>query len=240
MLTEPRQFSIKKDASKELRNKAIIPNLLLVLSCVIGWIAVVLYASNGDYKPETLWTSSAIIFIGLSISQYRNIMRQIEAIENFTITIETNSIYRDIANFPTVQLYHSEIVAIERSKNSDLVLRSNDKENTIYIPNQMENFEELKMLLSQIRPIEESTKKNNLVLKAILSSVCMIVLTAAVFLVSDTLLLSITWILLLAYVIYYISSTKKSKHIDNTTKNNSWILVLVLALATIKVLYSWL
>ena len=80
-------------------------------------------------------------------------LRSLQIFESFTLSIDNNSIWRDLKNTPSIRLFRTEIEEINILPNRSITIKSKQKENLIWIPSQLEDLEELKCILSEIKPL---------------------------------------------------------------------------------------
>lgn len=152
--------------------------------------------------------------------------------ESYELQISDNLIGREQLNTPTVSIYKKDVQEIVKRSKGGFTVRGAGVHDVIFIPKQIENYDELEAALEQIKPISNKSQKSNLqMIQAILSLVS-IGLMYCVALIDNKIIVAIAAVLFLGIVVWNFIQTQKSKNVQYRAKRFKW-LSLILSLAVI-------
>lgn len=222
------QFEIKKDAFKEIRKALLIkaiPNLLL--AALFGF-AIAYFSNNEQHSDvKTLPFAIPLILGLLAIGLYRGIKRQEMLFHSYRLILDNNSIIREQINTPTITISYSDIKEIIKNSNGSFTIKGSTTVNVIGVPSQIEDYEKLEKLLSEIKPITEKMHAPFLQKFRGLISILSLGSMAAVAISKDKLIVGVSGAVLLAVLGYSFFEIRRSKNIDNKTKRIVWWVILV-------------
>jgi len=238
---QPKLYTIRPGGFKEIRQKLLmrlIP-LFLIVFFVVGYLNFSsLKYTEGDYT-SIYFASAIFLFYGVfGIS--RTLNKRKKMFESYSLSIDANSIWRDIKDTPSIHLYRTEIEKIQVLPNKSLLIKSKEKENMICVPAQVSNYDDLVNILSEIKPIEPTgslLKKQIWVLLATIGALGLIVLT---FYHHNKYIVTVSGASLVILSIIFLKKIKANNNIDYKTKrglNWYWVLMVVLV---IRVIFIWL
>lgn len=228
---QPKNFTIKPNGFKEVRKRVLIRTIPILLIALSTGLSISYYnQSKKDGDSTVLYIVIPLLLVYGCISISRSLKKRKQIFESFTLTIDANSIWRDLKDTPSIHIFLTEIEQIHILPNRDLVIKTKEKANLIWVPSQVQDFEELKAMLSEIKPLEENDsiiKKQKWAWALAFASMALL---AFVFISTNKIIVILCGIALIGYSIYVIEKARKSKHIDHKTKRGMlWYVVLMVA-----------
>ena len=224
------QFEIRKDAFKEIRKALLIkaiPNLLLV--ALFGF-AIAYFSNNKQHNDvKTLPFAMPLILGLLAIGLYRGIKRQETLFHSYRLILDNNSIIREQINTPTITISYLDIKEIIKNSNGSFTIKGKSSLNVIGVPSQIEDYEKLEKLISEIKPITEKMHAPFLQKFRGLISILTLGSMAAVAISNDKRIVGVSGTVILAILGYSFFEIRRSKNIDFKTKKIFWWIILVAA-----------
>lgn len=224
------EFRIRQDGFKEIRKEMLIKALPITLSAAIGGIAINYFSTNEQIsKLNNYLFAIPLVLGGFALGIYRGIKRQKEISDSYKLTIDSNCIIREQLNTPTINIAITEVSEISKKSNGGFTIKGNSSVDIINVLSQIDNYEKLEKLLTEIRPI--STKNNLPFLQKYngLLSILTLGLTAGVYISKDKMIVGIAGTVLLTLLGYSLFEAQRSKNIDSKTKKSVWWVVLFIA-----------
>lgn len=222
-------FKIKANGFDEMKKQLIIKSLpVLLLSMTFG-IAIVFF--NSKEKEDVLDVLPFIIPICLFSLWYGlhvGLKRQKKLFESYKLIFSENNVVREQVNTPIVNIPFSEIQSIVKDKKGGYAIKGKTAVETILIPAQIDNYENLETLCNQIKPIEEfqqSKFEEKYRIHFVLLTLCCM---AAVYISDNKILVGVSGTILSVLLIKSFIQIRKNKNIDNKTKRSSYYRLLVL------------
>ena len=215
------QFTTRKDGFRELRNKLLIG---MISASLIGVLSVLLLLSTPIVQVDDSLVFTLVLMIPLmGFSTWRDMRRQKRTFESYRLTITENALIREQLNTPSITISRNRVKEIFRTASGVICIVGDSKLNAIGVPAQIENREELERILSAIRPIvskSQWTPKTVLQLAAVFAVIvgCPIGL-----LTEDRVIITVSGIVLCAFLVYGFVLIRRSNHFDNRMKRMSYI-----------------
>ena len=225
------QFKIRKDGFKEIKKEALIYIIPIMLIAAFGGIAISYFIiseqqSGVNTFPFTILL--VLVLIGFGIS--RGIGRQKDIYESYKLTIDNNSITREQNNTQTITISITDISKIRKNSNGSFIIQGDSAINVIIVPAQIENYEKLEQLLSEIKGISCKSRKTYLQMLLLgLFTTLIVGLIVVTYVVKDKIIVGICGTILLIIMGYSIFVNQRNKNIDNKTKKGMWASILVMA-----------
>ena len=238
---ETKQFKVKPNGFKEVRNKVLLKLVpLFLIAITIGFAISYFNMKQKDGDLTSTFIALPILLIYGTISIFRSLKRRKQIFESFTLSIDNNSIWRDLKNTPSIHLFRTEIEEINILPNKSITIKSKQKENLIWIPSQLEDFEELKSILSEIKPLKKDASLPKKITRGWILIFLSLGVLAITFISTIKWLVTLAGIALLSFSIWLIRETRKSNNIDYKTKRSMlWYVVLMVAVIA-KVIYTFI
>jgi len=237
------QFKIRQNGFNEIRKGMLIKVVPILLLAAIVGIAISHFSSSGQESEVNIYPFLIpIVLLALGFGIYQGIKRQKEIFESYRLIIDDNCIIREQCNTQTISISIADISEICKNSNGSLIIKGNSTVDVIVIPSQIDNFEKLEQLLSEMKCISNKDKKTFLQkyigLFSILLPITTLGLMAIVYLCEDKIIISISGTLLLVILAFSFFEIHRNKNIDNKTKRGSWWLILVVTSIMLILIYK--
>lgn len=226
--TSLQEFRTRPGGFSEIKKKLITRSAIFILP----FIAIGIWAGMGSAKWSTagpvLLIVIPLLLVYNGFSFYRMLRRQQALFESYRVTITNEGIIRDQASTPVIMIRMADIKGITKMKNGTLCVKGPRFSDRIWIPAQMENYDQLVQSLNAISPLapeKELTKRLILIFSALL-------LVLGLFYILNTtknkFLVVISGIGLVGVFVYSMVSIQQSRHLDQRTKNRSWFVLFII------------
>jgi hypothetical protein len=146
------QFKIRPGSFCEIKNRLLLRTMIISIIAVITGIYISLINTD-DETPKLMVFSVSILLSMLAIgySVNRGLRRYETVFQSFTLLVGENKVVRRQLGVPNVIIYANEVSKVERKKNGNIVIKGTRRAQVIAIPAQIENYEGLEQLLSQMK-----------------------------------------------------------------------------------------
>jgi len=237
------QFKIRQNGFNEIRRGALIKVIPILLLAAFVGLAISHFNTSGQESDVNVYPFVIPLILGaIGFGIYRGINRQKEVFESYKLTIDNDSITREQYNMQTISISIADISEIRKNSNGSLIIKGKSSVDVIGVPTQIENFEKLEQLLSEIRNILDKDKEpflqKHIGLFSILLAVMTLGLMAVIYLCENKIISGICGTVLLIILAFSFIEIQKSKNIDNKTKKGSWWLVLVVVSIILTLIYK--
>lgn len=224
------QFKIRKDGFKEIRKATLMKIVPIALLVTFSGVAISLYNTNGQQSDVNILPFVIPFLLGIiALGLYIGIKRLKGIFDSYVLTIDNNGITREQLNTPTITILNADISEIVKNSNGGITIKGNSNLNVIGVPSQIENYENLEKMLSEIKQISTKPSKPFLQKFKALLSILTIGLMAAIYISNDKTIVAVCGTVLLAVLGYSFFETQRSKNIDSKTKKGTWWIILVFA-----------
>jgi len=222
------EFKTRADAFKELNRKILIRTAPILLVAVFAGITLSHFnmkEQQGDVNvyPFVIPFCLAVVGVGL----YRGVTRRKKIFNSYTLTFDNNIITREQYNTPTISILYDEVTEIIKGSNGSFTIKGKSAINVIIIPAQIENYEKLEKLLSEIKPFTLPVNRPLLKKSIAILPLLAIGLMAVVYLSNNKIIVLICGISTLIMLGYSFYSIQTNKNIDFKTKRSSWWVIVV-------------
>jgi hypothetical protein len=222
-------FKIRANGFDEMKKQLIVKSLpVLLLSMTFGVAIAVLNSKNKEDVLFVLLVMIPICLFALGYGFYAGLKRQKKLFDSYKLIFSENNVVREQVNTPIVNIPFSDIQSIVKDKKGDYAIKGKSDVETILIPAQIDDYENLEILCNQIKPIEESQylKFDE---KYRIPFVLLILCCMTVVYVSDNkILVALSGLIVSSVLIRSFMQIRRNKNIDNKTKRSSYYKLLVL------------
>ncbi len=152
-------FKIRENGFEEIKKKLIIRAVPTLLIAISFGIAIVFFNSKEKedlYSNLPFMIPFLLFFAGFGI--FRGLKRQKMLFESYQLIFSESDVTREQANTPTVNIQFINIKSITKDAKGGYIVKGKTTAETIFIPAQIENYENLEILLNQIKPFSESNE----------------------------------------------------------------------------------
>lgn len=219
-------FTVKPNGFNEVRRKAV--GMMAVILTVIILIAVLISYSDTE-SPDSVdtWpyvlTAVVVIFV---FSLWNTMRRQKKIFESFRLIVDDDALVREQLYTPAITIRKQDIREIIWLSTGQFVIDGGSKLNSIIIPSQIENGDELRQILSEIRPIREKTATAWTPYVILISALAGMVLVFIGLSAENVIISAICGMAVCVVFLYGFIIIQRSKNIDNRLKRMSYIFFL--------------
>jgi Ca2+/H+ antiporter len=218
-------FRVRPNGFNELRKKTI--GVMVCILTIIVLIVVLIFdssaesADSADTSPYVL--TALVVIFGFSV--WNAMRRQKKIFESFRLIVDDEALIREQLYTAAITIRKQDIREIIRVSTGQFLIDGGSKLNSIIIPSQIENPDELRRILSEIRPIREKTAKAWTSYLILISGLAGMVLLF-IGLVSENIIIStFCGIALSAVMLYGFIVIQRSNNIDKRMKRLSYIFI---------------
>jgi len=222
-------FKIKSGGFDEIKKQLIIKSVSLLLISISFGIGIVFFNSeNKEDVLDILPFMFPIIICALTFGIFNGLKRQKMLFESYQLIFSENNVIRKQVNTPIVNIQFDDIKSIVKNKSGGYTIKGKTAIETILIPAQIENHENLEILFSKIKSIEEFQKLAFDEKYKIPLIVIILGSMATVYVSTNKILVGICAVLCSILLIRSFIEIRKNKNIDLKTKRISYYLLFVL------------
>lgn len=223
-------FKIKESGFEEIKKQLLIKSLPILLIAMSFGFAIVFINTK---EKEDLFTilpfmiPFLILSMGYGIS--KGLKRQKIIFQTFKLTFSENNIVREQENTPIITIPFADIQSIIKDKKGGYAIKGKTVVETILVPAQIDDKENLEIVLNQIKPIEQLTQPSFDEKYRIPMLLLMLISMATVYVSFNKILVGICCVVVCTLLIRSSIQILKSKNIDNKTKRGAYYSLVVLA-----------
>jgi uncharacterized membrane protein len=226
---QPKQFRIPAQAASRQAKKILFMLVpLFIFATAVGVFTGHTGADNGKGDYTALFISIPLTLVMLTYGVLKGQKRAKKQLSSYTLTFYANSIQREQADTPTINLYHSDIKEIIKMHDSSFYIRAKASADFIAVPATIEHYEEVQELLAEIMPLTSKGAYRLLGKYQLVLSLATLLLMGIVFYSTNKYVVAIGGIPLLGFLGWAFDQARRSNSIDKRTKKNLWWVVLVL------------
>lgn len=228
-------FKISEKQIKMEKKKILIYAVPIILVSLI--VGLFIGIAGSGYKdiflilPVLIVLTAAGVIIGIV---YGNKINN-DSLSSYKIELLDNSIKKYQKNISVIEIERSEVISITEVVNKGITIKTNNKNQYIYVPVFVEGYSELKESLSQWMNITLSEKNNSQFLKTILN-VGVILGIAVTMLCEYSYIVIPVGIVMIIVLLWSFVMILKNPQLDPKIKKNSFVIILPLIVIVIKVL----
>ncbi len=234
--------TFKYDAGRfsELRKKIIIRSLLVLAPAV----AVGLYIGLRGAEPAILSIAIPVSILGVTMASgfglRRGIKRQKALYETYRLTVDENAVTREQQNTQTIRLLKSDITLITKNTNGSFTIKGKNPRDVIGIAPQIDNYEELEILLRQMRPFGGPVHQPLLERYGRFSGVGTLILFGAVILSNNKTIVTLAGLVSIGLLVWSVIEVQKNKNIDAKTKRGMYLVIFPVFGIIAKIVSLWM
>lgn len=222
------EYKIKTDGFKEIQKKIIlttVPMSLIAVSVGVYISTVNTKSNENDINVLPFIIPLLICLLGYGL--YKSIKRQKIIFESYRLVINEEHISREQFNTSIITIPLMQIASITKYKNGTIIIIGKNKGDTIVVPTQVENYDEIEQKLDTINPIKAIEKVNILQKNSRLFGFATIALMLCVYTLENKIIIGISGSVLVCFLIWGFITLRKNKNIDNKTKKGLWWILVV-------------
>jgi hypothetical protein len=222
-------FKIRENGFEEIKKELIMKSLPIFLISMVGGIAVGCF--NTENKEDLIFvllTMIPIFLFAFGFGIFKGLKRQKILFQSYQLIFSENNVLREQTNTPSINIQFDDIKSINKDKKGSYTIKGQTTTETILIPAQIDNAENLELLFNKIKPIEEFSQptfdKKYKYPVLLLTLFCM----ATVYISFNKILVGICGLIVSVLLIRSSIKIIKNKNIDNKTKRLGYYSLLLL------------
>jgi hypothetical protein len=222
-------FKIRENGFDEIKKQLIIKSALFLL-IAMSFAVVILFFNAKDKQElfDTLPFLLPIFLFSICYGTFKGLKRQKKLFQSYNLIFSENKVVREQFNTPTINIPFGEIKSISKDKKGGYAIKGKTAVETILIPAQIENYENLEVLFDQIKPIENFQQptfdEKYRIPMMLLTMVSMVV----VFVSFNKILVGVCCLIVSGLLIRSFIQIIKDKNMDSKTKRVGYYSLLVL------------
>jgi hypothetical protein len=202
--------------------KETLPGFALAF---VGWLAFYYYINRAsdNFLNKDMIFQVGMFVVAFAVSQtwVRNRKRQI--FYSYKLIIDDESITRYQSNLPDISIPLNEITRIDQMNRDILIIRGQQKGESIVISPYIENYKELRILLEAYRPATPIVYKNTFQRYPALFGVLIIASMMLMYASNNKIVIGLSSIVLLSCSGWTFYKTRTTKQIDTGIKRLAWV-----------------
>jgi hypothetical protein len=202
--------------------KEILPGFALFF---VGWLAFYYYTNNasGNFLNKDMIFQGVMFVVVFAVGFALSRSRQRQVFYSYKLTIDGESITRHQSNLPDISIPLNEITRIDQMNRDILIIRGQQKGESIVISPYIENYEELRILLEAYRPATPIVYKNTFQRYPALFGVLIIASMMLMYASNNKIVIGLSSIVLLSCSGWTFYKTHTTKQIDTGIKRLAWV-----------------
>ena len=238
----PKTYRVSSAAAEQDTNRMLVRSLSVSILIVIAVPFVMVYAGqfSGPRDLEFLIPLYAFltpVIVWNTIRRTRRMVRN--AVETYELTIDEVQITRTQRECPTMVISRSKVQRIAERTGQGFRIETSDYKKNIWVPKELEGYEEVKALLLSTTPAQASTMRYPL---AITYSATLLVVGGffTVMWSKQRMLVTTAGLVVLCVLIY--SAVELARYWPNLsrhTKRTAWIMVFPILAVVGKIVAVW-
>lgn len=228
-----KQFKIKENGFKEVRQKILIRTIPLVF--ISGMVGLLILKYSPSYNANTEINVFPfvipVILCAFAFGIIKAIYRQKTMYESYKLEIDDSGITREQVNTPVIRILFTEINSITKNSQGGLVITGNSLANSILVPTQTQDLEVLENILLANCSVTISSSKSMIQRLMIPLIIAVLGLMAITYISTNKILVSVSGILLIAFMIFSFIQIQMNKNIDSRTRKSSyWVIIVIISI----------
>lgn len=227
------QYKLNPDQIAQTRKKL----LTRVLPIMGVFLLIIAFTQGYNMKTGEFNLTSTLIVIAIFAalsgwSFYRILSKQKKVYESYRITLHDNLIIGEQSNSPRIEIYVNEIASMEKTYHNYIIIRGKSPQEIIYIPPQLENYEDLERRLEEIMLITPAKRISFLQRYRLLVMLAMLILFIVSMGAPNAIVAAACGTPVIALSLYIFFAGMQNKNFDNRAKRSLWVfLVMPLVIA---------
>lgn len=192
-----------------------------------------------DGPNDSLIFTLVLLIPVFGFTGWQNIKRQKRMFESFQLTITEDAVIPEQLYTPTITIPRNRINEIFRTGAGVICIVGDSKLNAIGVPAQIENRDALEQALSEISPIVSKSQWTPKVLLQLVAVLAIIIGCPIGLLVGDRLVMTISGVLLCAFLVLGFILIRRSKNFDSRMRRMSYVVFFPVVAILYYVMLSW-
>lgn len=223
-------FKIKENGFSEIKKQIIIKSIPFFLFVVsFGFALTYFNTKDKENVLSSMLFTIPIVILSLTYGLSKALKRQKKIFETYKLVFSEGNILREQFNTPTVNIQFNDIQSIIKEKKGNYTIKGKTAVETILIPSQIDNHEELELIFDKIKPIDKTIQRTFDEKYKIPIFFITFFSMGAVYIAANKILVGVCGLLATFFFLRAFFQIRNNKNIDNKTKQGSYFIFLVLA-----------
>jgi hypothetical protein len=223
-------FTIRTNGFNEIKKQLIIKSLPLLLISMSFGLAIVFFNTKDKQNLITILPFMIpILLFALGYGIFIGIKRQKMLFQTYKLIFTENNVIREQINTPSINIQFIDIKSISKDKKGGFTIKGKKATETILIPAQIDNYENLELLFNKIKPIEKFNQLSFDEKYKIPTTILILFCMATVYISFNKILVGICGLIVSGLLIRSFIKIINNNNIDNKTKRIGYYSLLVLA-----------
>jgi len=237
-----RTYRLSSAATEQDTNRILIRSLSFIVICMLIPMFVMLFSgqlSDPTFQVTFLCLYGVVmaIMVGVAIRRARRMMKN--AVETFELTIDDLQITRTQRECPTIVIPRAEIKRISERAGQGFRIETATVRQNIWVPRELEGYEEVKSLLASNAPEQPRTTRYPLAINYI-SSLVFLAGFLIVMYSQRKLLVTATGAAVLCFYVYYVFQLSRSwPNLSRTMKRTLLVSLLPVLFVASRIVSMW-
>lgn len=201
--------------------------MVVIIAIVLLITALIHYRSGGS--PDSVDTLPYIVIgvtIMLSVSVWNSMRRQKKIFESFRLTVSDDALIREQLYTSTITIEKQHVRQIVRLSTGQFLIDGGSRLNSITVPSQIDNADELARILSGITPISEIKAKSWTPYLTVISALAGMLLIFAGFTAENVIISTVSGIALSMVMLCGFIVIQKSRNVEKRLKRMSYFFLI--------------
>jgi hypothetical protein len=223
-------FTIRTNGFNEIKKQLIIKSLPLLLISMSFGLAIVFFNTEDKQNLITILPFMIpILLFALGYGIFIGIKRQKMLFQTYKLIFTENNVIREQINTPSINIQFIDIKSISKDKKGGFTIKGKKATETILIPAQIDNYENLELLFNKIKPIEKFNQLSFDEKYKIPITILILFCMSTVYISFNKILVGICGLIVSGLLIRSFIKIINNNNIDNKTKRIGYYSLLVLA-----------
>ncbi|HEY0271998.1 MAG TPA: hypothetical protein VGC22_02380 [Chitinophaga sp.] len=150
------QLKLSPEGMRILRRRTFKVTFITILTGILTYTVIMYFTlDGGTYRDPFFWQVSAIMLVVFVVIFFLRRQHGRKILEGLTYYYDENSITRQLPTLPDLTIHFLEISNVVKRKKGDLLLYGLTKQDVIWIPKELEQFDAIEAKLREYMPEAE-------------------------------------------------------------------------------------
>jgi nitrogen fixation-related uncharacterized protein len=208
--------------------------MMAMIVVVFGVFVSTIWRQGGRQPEFLIIIAAALPVVGWLL--VRQIKRYRKSWESFQLIVGPDFIRREQAGYPPLEIRREEVRGIFEGARSGLVVRTMQIHKMLFVPKDLEGYEELRAQLQQWRPLEPATQQRLYWLVTAGAALAFVLAHFGTQYLKDPGLLILLHLIAAIGFLWTFVEMRRSPQFDDRTRRHAWVLLLPAAMEVFAIL----